>query len=178
MQSLITKRCFLTDYAEDDQADFVALNADPRVREHMGGVLSEAEAEALFRETLDDTDPRQGVRWAIFDRKTDCYLGHFFFVPWETPDQVEMGILLQPDYWGQGLGTEVTWALMQQGFSSMPIKSILATADRSHVAAQNLLQKLGMKRYQIGQDDRGLYDVFRITRAFYEKSPLHQNEDD
>ncbi len=173
MWSLLTKRCFLRDYGEEDREAFVALNTDPVARRHMNGPLDNSEANSLFNRVLRDTDPRHGIRWAVFDRKSNEYLGHVFLIPWDTKFQMEWGLILKPEHWGRGLGEEVGEVTLEHIFTEKPIKKVVATVDTEHLSSIKLLRKLGMECAERCQDDSGYYYVFELPKArFVEHSAL------
>ena len=163
MWNLLTKRCYLRDYSDDDREAFVRINTDPVARQHLNGPLTIREAHDMFEETLAETDPRQGVRLAVFDRKSNEYLGHVFLVPWEDRrDEMEWGILIRPEHWGCGLGAEVGRATLDECVRRYGLRRVLATIDSDHVASARLLSALGFTHVGRGQDDQGLYDVLAM----------------
>jgi len=56
----------------------------------------------------------------------------------------EISYILHPDYWGQGLGTEVARQLLRKGFGELKLHRIYATCDPRNVASARILQKVGM----------------------------------
>ena len=163
MWNLLTKRCYLRDYDEDDREAFVRINTDPVAREHLNGPLTIREAHEMFEETLAETDPCQGVRLAVFDRKSNEYLGHVFLVPWEDrKDEMEWGILIKPEHWGRGLGAEVGQAALDESVRRYGLRRVLATLDIGHAASARLLTTLGFTHVGRGQDDQGFYDVLAM----------------
>ena len=163
MWNLLTRRCYLRDYGEEDREAFVRINTDSVAREYLGGALTIGEAHAMFESTLTETDPGKGVRLAVFDRKSNVYMGHVFFVPWEdSKDEIEWGILLRPEYWGQGLGTEVARSAIEECFRQRGIRRMYATIDGGHRASSRLLEKLGFVAVGRYQDEQGYYEVFAL----------------
>ena len=57
----------------------------------------------------------------------------------------EIAYVLHPDYWGQGLATEVGRLLLSFGFQKLRLHRIFATCDPRNVASDRVLQKLGMR---------------------------------
>ncbi len=163
MWSLLTKHCFLRDYGDEDREAFIKLNTHASARDHMGGALSEPEAEKLFRSTLQDTDPRQGLRWAVFERKSNEYLGHIFFIPWESKFEMEMGIIMQPDHTGKGLEEELGLACLEHLFEEKPVQKVISTVGVEHASCIKLLKTLGMECVERCQDDSGYYYVYELT---------------
>lgn len=175
MHTLLTKRCFLRDYGEGDRVDFLSLQKDQAARAHLGLPLTEEEAEELFSRTLEDTDPREGKRWAVFERKSNDYWGHVYLTPWEEPRQMEWGVLLSPELWVDGVGKEVSVAALADAFETMLIEAVIATADPKESPWRSLVESLGMTRIQRCRDEVGIYDVYRLSAPEW-KASLAQQE--
>lgn len=162
MQSLITRRCFLRDYSEEDREYYVRLNLDPEVRRYLNGPLTEEEANELFDQALNDSTPHQGFRWAVFARKRDEYIGHFFAVPWEAEGTMEWSLLLHRAFWSNGFATEIAAAALEYGLSLPKLERVIATVDEENAAGKRLLEKLGMGRFESCRDDHGVYHLYTI----------------
>ncbi|MEI2664997.1 GNAT family N-acetyltransferase [Rossellomorea sp. LJF3] len=56
----------------------------------------------------------------------------------------EIGYILHPDYWGEGIGTLVGRTLVGIGFGNLKLHRISATCDPRNVSSQRVLVKIGM----------------------------------
>jgi [ribosomal protein S5]-alanine N-acetyltransferase len=56
----------------------------------------------------------------------------------------EIGYILHPDYWGNGIGTLLGNALVEKGFSELNLHKISATCDPQNISSQKVLTKIGM----------------------------------
>ncbi len=61
---------------------------------------------------------------------------------WRLP---EVGFLLHPDFWGQGLAREAMAAVIPHLFTHHPIDRITAEADPRNTASLGLLARLGFR---------------------------------
>jgi [ribosomal protein S5]-alanine N-acetyltransferase len=59
---------------------------------------------------------------------------------WNLP---EIGYILHPDLWGQGLGLEAVQAVISYLFAEYPLPEITAELDPRNVTSLKLLEKLG-----------------------------------
>jgi len=59
-------------------------------------------------------------------------------------DEVEIGYLLSPTHWGQGLATESAKKGIQFGFEHLAFESIVGIVHRQNVASQRVLEKIGL----------------------------------
>jgi ribosomal-protein-alanine N-acetyltransferase len=72
--------------------------------------------------------------------------------------------LLKADYWGQGLATEATKALLRYAFGPMDLTSLHGGAAPENIASKRVMEKAGMKYMGLNED--GGY-AFRVTREEY-----------
>ena len=59
---------------------------------------------------------------------------------WRIP---EVGFILHPDYWGQGLAREALTAVITRAFAAFPIPALIADVDPRNAASLALLARLG-----------------------------------
>jgi RimJ/RimL family protein N-acetyltransferase len=64
----------------------------------------------------------------------------------------EIGFILHPDYWGQGLAAEALQAVIESAFESLPLDKIVADVDPRNAASLALLKKLGF--HETGRGER------------------------
>ena len=57
----------------------------------------------------------------------------------------EIGFILHPDFWGQGLGRELTVAVVGFGFTELGFDMIRADVDPGNVASLRLLHSAGFR---------------------------------
>jgi RimJ/RimL family protein N-acetyltransferase len=72
----------------------------------------------------------------------DCGI-HFLS---KAPQQVELGITLDPSYQNRGLATEAIEGVLSYVFDSLNMHRAMATTDVENYAAQNLFKRLGFRR--------------------------------
>ena len=68
--------------------------------------------------------------------------------PYPAPRTAEITYLLEPCYWGQGLGTRMAWTAITYAFGSSKIGAVVAGADLPNVASLSLMRRLGMRSYR------------------------------
>jgi len=61
---------------------------------------------------------------------------------WRVP---EIGFILHPDYWGQGLAHEALVAVIERAFAIFPIAALEADVDPRNAGCLRLLGKLGFE---------------------------------
>ena len=55
----------------------------------------------------------------------------------------EIGFILHPDYWGQGLAREAVAAAVASAFARFPVDELIADVDPRNAASLALLKRLG-----------------------------------
>ncbi len=60
-------------------------------------------------------------------------------------EETEVAYLLEPEYWGRGLGTEAARASLRYGFINLGIKKIVAIVHPDNLASRRVIKKLGME---------------------------------
>ena len=152
-----TPRLLLQVYKPEDEADFVALNCDPVARAHMDGPMTPAVARSRFAQCQQAEDV-----WAVRLRADVQYLGHAFITHPEPPAEPEMGLILRPEVWGRGLGSELARELVRYALERYG--QIVATVDIDHVRSIKMLLNAGMRLRAEQQDDEGAYYVYEAVR--------------
>jgi ribosomal-protein-alanine N-acetyltransferase len=85
------------------------------------------------------------------------------------PDQagtIEIGYSLLPDYQRQGLGTELTTALMRWAFAHGAVKRIMAETQPDLVASVHLLEKHGFQL--VGRGSTADAILYELRRSVFE----------
>ena len=78
----------------------------------------------------------------------------------------DIGYILHPDYWRQGLGTEVGLALVAYGFATLKLHRIAATCDPRNLASGRILQKSGMTYEGRLRQDSWIRDGWRNSDLY------------
>ena len=145
--TLETERLYLRELTLEDARDVQEHFADPLVTEHMDiepcTDLESAREIVLFH--LHHT----GVRWGVFNRRTERLIGTCGFHGWNTAGaRAEIGFDLRREHWGQGLMKEAVIAALQFGFGRMSLVSVCADVDPLNTRSTGLLLRLGFEHQQ------------------------------
>ena len=72
-------------------------------------------------------------------------IGTCGFTSFSCPDDsAEIGYVLHPDYWGQGLAAEAVQAVLTFGFENLLLHRVEARFIEGNVASLRVMQKVGM----------------------------------
>ncbi len=169
IRTIETDRLSIQPYDASWERSFVELNLEPDARRFVGGVLTESQAQALFQRLI---EPGYPLGWAIVARSSPQeYLGHLFLVESEAEQELEPGIVLPREQWGQGIGTEAYRALCDYALSALGATRLVATVDLDNRGSQRVLEKSGFRFEGTYTDQEGpFYKYSRSREPRREKS--------
>ncbi|MGH6879968.1 GNAT family N-acetyltransferase [Hypericibacter sp.] len=150
MKILETRRLILRTLEPDDLDNLFALYRDPEIRRYFpeGTLTREQTREELdwFAGGGDPDHPRLGL-WATLHKETGRFIGRCGMLPWsiEGRDEVEVAYLLAKDHWRQGLGAEITRALLRYGFEQLQLTRLIALIDPENQASIRTAERAGLR---------------------------------
>ncbi|WP_425100511.1 GNAT family N-acetyltransferase [Tropicibacter sp. S64] len=143
-----TARLLLRDARESDLADLHAIFGDPRAMRYWdrpahGDI---AETRAVLDELMAPNRTQREDYVLEFEGRCIGKAGL-----WRAP---QLGYILHPDAWGQGLMTEALAAILPRCWSRFPqMPAILAELDPRNAASIRLLDRFGFTRTALRQQD-------------------------
>lgn len=107
------------------------------------------------------------AKWAIIDKETAKLIGLCSLLPWTVDgvEEVEMSYILAEEYRGQGLGTELSQAVIRYGLGKLQIPRIISLIEPENLVSRRVVEKVGMRFEKEGQDETGPFLVYAITRV-------------
>ncbi|GJM42631.1 MAG: N-acetyltransferase [Ardenticatenaceae bacterium] len=159
---LETERLILREYRLDeaDQAALFRIFSDGRVTRYynLKTFTEPEEAKRLLVKRYDRFWQGRGVRWAIVPKGHDALVGSCGFNALDFRSNVaELGYELARPYWQRGLMTEAVSAIINYGFTNLPMARIEAWVMPQNKASANLLIKLGFQSEGV-LDKKGYWD--------------------
>jgi RimJ/RimL family protein N-acetyltransferase len=152
-----TPRLRLRGWRDDDVEAWIAMNADPRVREFFPSIATREESLTVAAR-LRDALARDGYGWWVLESKErEGFAGVIALqaVPFEahfTPVH-EIGWRLPFDAWGRGYATEGAVAAMQFGFDRLALPEIVAITASINRRSRAVMERLGMSYDPAGDFD-------------------------
>ncbi len=161
-----------------DLEPFAALNADPRVAEHLPTPLSREQSEA-FVARIEAHFVQHGFGlWAVEIRDAASFAG---FLGLSTPrfeahftPSVEIGWRFSAEHWGHGYATEGARAVLAFGFDVLRLEEIVSFTVPGNARSRHVMEKIGMKYGPTDDFDHPLlpdghplrrHVLYRITRS-------------
>ncbi|TQR21639.1 GNAT family N-acetyltransferase [Psychrobacillus vulpis] len=86
----------------------------------------------------------EGIRWGIATKADNRIIGSCGFHNWQKEHfKAEVGFEVTPEFWQQGVMTEVLKYVLQYGFEEMELYRIEALYDPENTASKKTLEKAG-----------------------------------
>jgi len=151
MSKLSSPRTKLRRLRLEDLEAMIELESDPDIVKFTPFVIpqSREETETRLRAQIAKTEEHEPLGiWAAVTKSDESFIGWFMLVKtqFEGP---EIGFMLRKKFWGQGLATEISKAILDFAFKDVQIKSAFATCNQENFASIRILEKLGFQFFKI-----------------------------
>ena len=137
MTLFLTPRLRVRPFTPADEATLHALLCDPAVMEHLEPPFTPAQTRAFLYGTALRTPPPV---YAAELRGCGSFAGYLILHPLPGQPEWELGWVLRPALWGQGLAAELTAAAVayarQQGVPALVLECVPAQAATRQIAAK------------------------------------------
>ena len=147
MQSIETPRLILRKYRTED---FDAVHSYARNEENFNFMPFPTNTEEVTRQKIAsfiekaEKNPIKNYNWAITLKDNGRMIGGCVFDVNGTCG--EIGWMLHRDFWQQGYGTEVGFALLKFGFETLNSRRIIAECNAENTGSWRIMEKIGMRR--------------------------------
>lgn len=159
-----TENLLIREITLDDAAELFKLHANPEVQKYTGEpiVKSIEEIEKAIAGRMIDYKKYGFGRWAVVLKNGKYFVGWAGLAYLPEFDEVDLGYRLLPEYWGLGIATEASRAILRYGFNTLQLNKIVAIALKEHEASIRVMEKVGMEfeklaPYEIGSEDAVWY---------------------
>jgi len=142
---LTTSRLLLREYRATDFEVFAANIQDPAATEFVTGAPDRRSAWRSFTAGAGQWLVQGAGWWAVELRETSevvGWVGAFFR---ETSPDLELGWILRPKFWRQGLATEAAKAALAYGIEKYDARRIIAHITNANLASVKVSRNLGMR---------------------------------
>jgi len=171
---LETKRLKLEKFQVGDEKLLFDLDSNPNILKFVGGERASIE---IYRETIKNYLDFYSLEkdcgfFKVFYKDTNEFIGWYHLRPQQDkPDDfslLELGYRLKEEYWGQGLATEGSEALLKKAFTDLHVNAVSAMAYHENKASFRIMDKIGMS-FKNEHLFMGLYLLYRymITKEEY-----------
>jgi ribosomal-protein-alanine N-acetyltransferase len=160
-----TPQLIIRNFLPAEDEIYYNLFNDERVTRHLPKRTRE-EREKIFAKMISDADSGSLLNnWAICTKETNEIIGTMLLRPFtDSEDKTEIGYAMLYDYWGKGLGTEMTEATIAYAFDETNAGEVVAITTLENIASQKVLQKAGMIRLDNIDRDGLELAYFKVSR--------------
>lgn len=147
---LDTVRVRLEEFTPSDSDLLMDLDSDPEVMLYLNGgrPSTREEVESALGRILAMKAKYSGRfgLWKASLKDTGEFMGWFHFRPdKKDPDNlksIELGYRLKKKFWGKGVATEVSKALLKKGFNELGVEVVWARTLLQNLKSQNVMKKI------------------------------------
>ncbi len=169
MTILETERLLLREFTLEDVEAVYEFGSNEEVTKYTGDPLvpSREEAENIIRNVWFEDYKIYGYgRLATIYKPDNKLIGFAGLKYLPEFEETDLGFRFLPQYWGQGLATEASRALLDFGFKHLMLKRIIGIAMPENIGSWKVLEKVGMEFYKTDDydGDGGSYRWYKIER--------------
>jgi RimJ/RimL family protein N-acetyltransferase len=84
-------------------------------------------------------------RWGVVYKPDDRVIGFNGLKYLGDLEEVDLGYRFLPEYWGRGIATESSLAIVRYGFESLGLERIIALVLPDNTGSIRVLEKIGMR---------------------------------
>lgn len=162
-----TERMLIRPLSLDDVPALAEMLSDPEVMKHsVRGVCDEAATRAFVEWCLVCYKSHGVGPWALVDKESSGFIGFCGVGPERVGDveEVNLGYRLARGYWGRGLATEATRAVLGYAFGIKEFESVVVLVEPEHFASLRVAEKAGFCRFQEVAFHGKQVRLYRLTR--------------
>ncbi|MEH7438719.1 GNAT family N-acetyltransferase [Neobacillus drentensis] len=137
---LMTERCELMAISEKDYESILMLYMDEDVRKYLDGTVDEISFGIRFQMMLESNH-----YWTVRLKETNEFIGLVCLDTGHDRINTEIGYQFLPAFWGKGYAKEVIEKVIEYGFHSLELTTIIAETPTLNERACRLLKRVGMK---------------------------------
>jgi ribosomal-protein-alanine N-acetyltransferase len=142
-----TDRIILRESVADDAEAFFEFNSDPDVMRFVGDEVWESVEHTREKLAAYPDYKEHGYgRWAVVYKPDNRVIGFNGLKYLDDLDEVDLGYRLLPEYWGRGIATESSRAVLAYGFDELNMDKIIGLVLPENSRSIHVLKKMGMRR--------------------------------
>lgn len=136
-----SERCEFEDLQFSDIDDAVKLFTDDKVREYLGGKISEEEARSKLKDKINNESI-----WYLTVRlkETKEFVGIIIMTTTYNEDHTEeLSYMFLPEYWGKGIAFETLSLFIDYLINLSDVRTLFAETQSANTRSCKLLDRLG-----------------------------------
>ena len=167
---LETRRLYLRRLTQEDFDALCRTLQDPEAMYAYEHAFSDEEVQQWLDRQLDRYRQYGFGLWAVIEKTSGRFIGQcgLTMQDWDGRQVLEVGYLLERQFWGQGYASEAAIACRDYAFSALHAEEVYSIIRDTNTASQNVARRNGMTpagrmvKHYYGMDMPHL--VFRVTK--------------
>ena len=162
-----TTRLYLRPFTAEDLNLLYQLHSNPEVgKSTIDGVQSLETVQKHLNNFIANQEKNGFSQWAVFENETNKFVGRAGLIKralnQAVGEQIEIRFAFLPEFWGQGIASEVTLALVLFAKEKLKLKKLIAANGLANEKSARVLIKHGFKHIKnIIPDGYGTTDAIR-----------------
>jgi RimJ/RimL family protein N-acetyltransferase len=165
MERIETERLILREFEIGDAEAVLEFGSHPEVCRYTcdaDSMTTLEDARKVITGTwLNDYEKYGYGRLAVVDKASQKVFGFCGMKYLEDLQETDIGYRFLPEFWGRGIATEATQAVLQYGRSNIGLTNIIGLVVHENIASQRVLVKLGFQHTEDISLDNETAMVFR-----------------
>ena len=119
---------------------------NPQVAATLGGVRSDEEVQQFLAKNMDQWSQHGIGRWMWCSKADGRFVGRggLHHVELEGCGEVEVGYALLPEFWNQGMATEIARASIDVAFNDLEMADVVSFTMPTNLASRRVMEKAGL----------------------------------
>ncbi len=178
-QIIETDRLLLRPFEDSDFEDVYEFNSNLEVHKYTGDeiITSLDRAKEIIKEIWHKDYNKYGYgRLATIYKPDNKLIGFTGLKYMPEIGETDIGYRYLPAYWGKGIATEASKAVLKYGFETLNLERIIGIAFPENIPSCKVLEKIGLSLYKVGDfdGDGGTYNWYEIEKEAYHLKKQHQ----
>ena len=164
---LETERILLREFEIEDYKAVFEFGSNKEVERYTGDKALESYDEAktiITQINIPDYNTYGYGRWATVYKPENKVIGFAGLKYLNSIAETDIGFRFLPEYWGQGIATEIATKIIHHGFNSLNLDRIIGIAHPDNIGSCKVLAKIGMALFKKDEyeGDGGSYNWYEI----------------
>ncbi|MDC1067647.1 GNAT family N-acetyltransferase [Candidatus Kapabacteria bacterium] len=162
-----TDRLLIRPFTLEDIEPSYEMNLDEEVSKYTGdgGVVSKKEIERRIVENVFGDYKKHGFgRLAVELKEENKFIGFTGLKYLEDLNEVDLGYRFMKEYWGRGIATESSIAVVKMGFNKLELKKLIAMVLPGNIGSIRVLEKLKFKYEKDIIEDKQLARIYSLYK--------------
>ena len=167
---LMTERLLLRQINQKDAAEIFFLRSDGTILQYLSKEPAQSlkEAEEFITRITNDLSTGDGIAWGIALKKDpEKIIGTIGYWRMQKENyRAEIGYVLHPNYWRQGIMKEAILKVLDYGYHTMGLHSVEARINPYNKASSSVLEATGFVKEGYFRQDYFFREQFEDTAVY------------